>query len=88
MRGHSRLLKKVIGRSSWDSTTPMAMLDASVVTSKDLVKSGRVRVASLAMAVFSCSNECAASGVHAKVLFRRISVRPAAMVAYFGKKRM
>lgn len=71
MHGHNRLMKKAIGWVPWDSTDPTAMVDASVVTSKDLVKSESVRVVREAIASFSCWNEVAALEFHSKELVRR-----------------
>lgn len=57
------------------------MLEASVVTSKESVKSGSVRVTSEAMASLSLWNEIVAPAVQENVGLRRRSVMPAAIVA-------
>ena len=70
-----------MGLSFWDRTAPIAMFDASVVTSNGSVKSGNVSVMSWAIAVLSCKKDVYAAVVHKKVGWRRISMRPAAMEA-------
>lgn len=81
MRGQKRLLKKAMGWSSCDKTTPMEMLDASVVTSKGFMKLGSASVMREDMAALSWWNEVVACAVHSNVVFLSKSVRPAAIVA-------
>ncbi|MCI09764.1 hypothetical protein A2U01_0030853, partial [Trifolium medium] len=49
-------------------TAPTAMVDASVVTSKGWLKSGKIRVGSVAIAVFNVSKAIVVVSVHLKEL--------------------
>ena len=81
MRGHIFLLKNEIGRSFWDNTAPIAVMDASVVTSNGRSKFGSVRVARDAMASLRLVKAVWAAVDHEKTFSLRISVRAAAVWA-------
>lgn len=81
MGSQSFLLKKEIGRSCCDNTTPMATPDASVVSSNGSLKLGSARVRSWAISCFNCVKASWCCSFHTKVGFFKIYVNGEAIWA-------